>query len=47
MKRTILGLYAAVTVALMVWGYHQAIYVAPEEQTIGPERRDHVIDVGL
>src|SRR6516164_822056 len=39
MKRTILGLYAAATVALMVWGYHQAIYVAPEEQTMHEVQR--------
>lgn len=35
MKRAILGLYAAVTVALMVWGYYQAIYVAPNDAMQG------------
>jgi heme exporter protein C len=34
MKKTLLGLYAAVTVALMFWGYYQAIYVAPDESTM-------------
>jgi heme exporter protein C len=29
MKKLLLGLYAAVTVALLAWGYYQAIYVAP------------------
>jgi ABC-type transport system involved in cytochrome c biogenesis permease subunit len=35
MKRAILGLYVAVTVALMVWGYYQAIYVAPNDAMQG------------
>ena len=34
MKKTLLGLYAAVTVLLMFWGYYQAIYVAPDESTM-------------
>ncbi|MFP5276301.1 MAG: cytochrome c biogenesis protein [Acidobacteriota bacterium] len=34
MKRTAIGLYAIVTVALMVWGFYQAIYVAPDEATM-------------
>jgi heme exporter protein C len=29
MKKAALGLYVAITVALMVWGFYQAIYVAP------------------
>jgi heme exporter protein C len=29
MKKLAIGLYAAVTVALLAWGYYQAIYVAP------------------
>ncbi|MGO9435382.1 MAG: cytochrome c biogenesis protein CcsA [Terracidiphilus sp.] len=29
MKKLAIGLYAAVTVALMIWGFYQAIYVAP------------------
>ena len=39
MKKLAIGLYAAVTVALMVWGYYQAIYVAPEEQTMHEAQR--------
>ena len=29
MKKLAIGLYAALTVALMIWGFYQAIYVAP------------------
>jgi heme exporter protein C len=29
MKRIAIGLYAAVTVALLIWGFYQAIFVAP------------------
>ncbi|MGD0801402.1 MAG: cytochrome c biogenesis protein CcsA [Terracidiphilus sp.] len=29
MKKLAIGLYATVTVALLVWGFYQAIYVAP------------------
>ncbi len=35
MKRTLIGLYAAITVALMLWGYYQAIYVAPNDAMQG------------
>ena len=35
MKKLAFGLYAAVTVALMVWGYYQAIYVAPQDAMQG------------
>jgi heme exporter protein C len=35
MKRLAIGLYAAVVVALMVWGFYQAIYVAPEDAMQG------------
>ena len=35
MKRTAFGLYAAITLALMGWGYYQAIYVAPEDAMQG------------
>jgi heme exporter protein C len=35
MKKATFGLYAAVTAALMVWGYYQAIYVAPEDAMQG------------
>lgn len=34
MKKTLLAAYAAVVVVLMLWGYYQAIYVAPEESTM-------------
>ena len=39
MKKTALALFPAITVALMVWGYYQAIYVAPEEQTMHEAQR--------
>jgi len=29
MKKLLIGAYAAITIALMVWGFYQAIYVAP------------------
>jgi heme exporter protein C len=35
MKRLAIGLYAAVTVALMAWGFYQAIYVAPNDAMQG------------
>jgi heme exporter protein C len=35
MKRAIFGIYAALTVALMAWGYYQAIYVAPNDAMQG------------
>ena len=35
MKKLAIGLYAAVTIALMVWGYYQAIYVAPTDAMQG------------
>ena len=35
MKKLLFGLYAAVTVALMVWGFYQAIYVAPTDAMQG------------
>jgi heme exporter protein C len=35
MKKLAIGLYAAITVALMVWGYYQAIYVAPTDAMQG------------
>jgi heme exporter protein C len=35
MKKIIFTLYAAVTVALMIWGYYQAIYVAPTDALQG------------
>lgn len=34
MKKTSFILYACITVLLMVWGFYQAIYVAPDEQTM-------------
>jgi heme exporter protein C len=35
MKKLALGLYAAIVVALMVWGFYQAIYVAPDDALQG------------
>lgn len=35
MKKTAIGLYAVLTIVLMVWGYYQAIYVAPEDAQQG------------
>ncbi|HEY1255184.1 MAG TPA: cytochrome c biogenesis protein CcsA [Terracidiphilus sp.] len=35
MKKFAFGLYAAVTVALLLWGYYQAIYVAPTDAMQG------------
>jgi len=35
MKKIAIGLYAVLTVLLMVWGYYQAIYVAPEDALQG------------
>ena len=35
MKKTLILLYAAVTVALMIWGFYQAIYVAPSDAMQG------------
>jgi heme exporter protein C len=35
MKKLAIGVYAALTVLLMVWGYYQAIYVAPEDAAQG------------
>lgn len=35
MKKIALGLYVAVTVVLLIWGYYQAIYVAPNDALQG------------
>jgi heme exporter protein C len=35
MKKLALGLFPAITIALMVWGYYQAIYVAPTDAMQG------------
>jgi len=35
MKKFAIGIYAAVTIALMVWGFYQAIYVAPNDAMQG------------
>ncbi|HZL49461.1 MAG TPA: cytochrome c biogenesis protein CcsA [Terracidiphilus sp.] len=35
MKKSAIGLYAAVTIALMIWGFYQAIYVAPNDAMQG------------
>jgi heme exporter protein C len=39
MKKIFLSLYTALTVALLAWGYYQAIYVAPDEQTMHEVQR--------
>lgn len=39
MKKLAIGLYAAATVALLVWGYYQAIFVAPDEATMHEVQR--------
>jgi len=35
MKKLAIGLYGVVTVLLMVWGYYQAVYVAPNDAMQG------------
>ena len=35
MKKLAFSLYAAVTLALMIWGFYQAIYVAPDDAMQG------------
>jgi heme exporter protein C len=35
MKRTAIGVYVLVTLALLAWGYYQAIYVAPNDAMQG------------
>ena len=35
MKKSAIGLYVVVTLALMVWGFYQAIYVAPNDAMQG------------
>jgi heme exporter protein C len=35
MKKTLVSLYAVIVVALMVWGFYQAIYVAPDDAMQG------------
>ncbi|HLY42517.1 MAG TPA: cytochrome c biogenesis protein CcsA [Terracidiphilus sp.] len=35
MKKAAISLYAVVTIALMVWGYYQAMYVAPSDAMQG------------
>ena len=35
MKKLAVGLYVAITIALMVWGYYQAIFVAPNDAMQG------------
>jgi heme exporter protein C len=39
MKKAALGLYVAITVALMAWGFYQAIYVAPLDAMQGEVSR--------
>src|ERR1700758_2148539 len=35
MKKVLLTLFPLITILLMVWGYHQAIYVAPDDAMQG------------
>jgi heme exporter protein C len=35
MKKLLLGLYALATIALMIWGFYQAMYVAPSDAMQG------------
>ena len=35
MKKLAVGLYVLITVALLVWGFYQAIYVAPNDAMQG------------
>jgi len=35
MKKIAVGLYAAIVVALMIWGFYQAMYVAPDDAMQG------------
>ncbi len=35
MKRLLIGVYSGLTIVLMIWGYYQAIYVAPNDAMQG------------
>ncbi len=35
MKKSAIGIYALITIALMIWGFYQAIYVAPTDAMQG------------
>ncbi|HUH62518.1 MAG TPA: cytochrome c biogenesis protein CcsA [Terracidiphilus sp.] len=39
MKKLLIGLYVAITVALLGWAFYQAIYVAPDESTMHEVQR--------
>jgi heme exporter protein C len=39
MKKLAIGIYVAVTIALLGWAYYQAIYVAPDESTMHEAQR--------
>ena len=39
MRKLATGFYAAIVVALMIWGFYQAIYVAPDEATMHEVQR--------
>jgi len=39
MKKMAIGFYAAIVAVLMVWGFYQAIYVAPDEATMHEVQR--------
>ena len=35
MKKLAIGIYTAITIALLAWGFYQAIYVAPADAMQG------------
>ncbi len=35
MKKLLIGVYAGITILLMIWGYYQAVYVAPNDAMQG------------
>jgi heme exporter protein C len=39
MKKAAIGLYVLITIALMIWGFYQAIYVAPNDAMQGEVSR--------
>ena len=39
MKKIAFGFYATLTIALLLWGFYQAIYVAPDEATMHEVQR--------
>ncbi len=43
MKKFAIGLYAAIVVALMVWGFYQAMYVSPDDAMQGEIFTHHLL----